>query len=314
MADEYRIKVYGDRGYNRVARVVSPEYIVIHYTADGVPDSDTAYRSMLYFGRANRNASAHYFIDNYDIWQFEDPAIWACWHVGDGHGAYGITNQNSIGIEIVQDGNDPFSNEEIRKAHWLVHGLMQRFGIDADHVVRHYDASRKLCPWYYTPGGAGGDAAWWALHAILTSPWEGEVDIPDEDNAIYRLYNYITGAHHFTGDVNEARSLQSLGWKYEGIAWYTGDSGKAVYRVYNPYTGDHLFTASISEVKTLSSVGWHGEGLAWLSDGSIPVYRLFNPYASMGAHHYTADAAERSEMVRDGWIVEGESFRVQKLG
>ena len=314
MAEDYIIKEYGDKGYNRVARVTKPEYIVIHYTADGKPDSHTAYNSMLYFGRANRNASAHYFIDNYDIWQFEDPAVWCCWHVGDGHGAYGITNQNSIGIEIVQDANEPFSDEEIRKAHWLVAGLMKRFGIGADHVVRHYDASRKLCPWYYTEGGAGGDAAWWALHGILTSTWEPEVPIIDKDNAVHRLYNPYTGAHTFTMDVKEARNLQSLSWRYEGIAWFVGDSGIPVYRLYNPYTGDHLFTMDMKERDQLTTFGWVAEGMAWLSSGDIPVYRLFNPYALVGAHHYTADGGERAELVRQGWIVEGVAFRVKRLG
>lgn len=166
----YDIKVWngGNPAYNRQARTDAPRYIAVHYTADGKPDSHTAYNSMLYFSRANRDASAHFFIDNYDIYEFADPARWSCWHVGDGHGAYGITNQNSIGIEVVQDGNAPFSDEEVRKLAWLVQRLMAQFGIPASRVVRHYDASRKACPWYYTPEGAGGDAAWRALHAAIT--------------------------------------------------------------------------------------------------------------------------------------------------
>ena len=166
----YEIKVWngGNPSYNRQARTDTVRYIVVHYTADGKPDSHTAYNSMLYFSRANRDASAHFFIDDHDIYEFADPTRWSCWHVGDGKGAYGITNQNSVGIEVVQDENAPFSSEEVRKLTWLVQRLMAQFGVPASRVLRHYDASRKMCPWYYVPGGAGGDAAWKALHATIT--------------------------------------------------------------------------------------------------------------------------------------------------
>lgn len=177
----YEIKVWngGNPSYNRQARTDTPSYIAVHYTADGKPDSHTAYNSMLYFSRANRNASAHFFIDNYDIYEFADAARWSCWHVGDGKGVYGITNQNSIGIEVVQDENAPFSQEEINKLTWLVQKLMREFNIPASRVVRHYDASRKACPWYYTPEGAGGNAAWRELWAQITG---GSVD-PSPDPA-----------------------------------------------------------------------------------------------------------------------------------
>lgn len=306
----YLINCYPDKGYNRVPRVDTPRYIVVHYTADGQPNSHTAYNSMLYFGRANRNASAHYFLDNFEIWQFEDPAVFACWHVGDGHGAYGITNQNSIGIEVVQDSNAPFSDEEIDKLHWLVNVLMERFGIDADHVVRHYDASRKLCPWYYTPGGAGGDDAWHELHALITSPYYEPVPIDDVPDGVHRLYNPNSGAHHFTLDVIEARWLQSKGWHYEGIGWLAGsDGGAPVYRLYNPYSGDHMFTPNAAERDMLRKVGWSYEGVAWHdAPGGSKVWRLFNPYAPVGAHMLTLWESEARDLIEHGWIEEPSGF------
>lgn len=308
---EYLINVYPDKGYNRVARIETPRYIAVHYTADGTPDSHTAYNSMLYFGRANRNASAHYFIDNYEIWQFEDPGAWCCWHVGDGHGMYGITNQNSIGIEVVQDSNAPFSDLEIDKLHWLVRSLMERFNIDADHVVRHYDASRKLCPWYYTPGGAGGDTAWRELHDLITRPYHEEQPIDDVQGGVHRLYNDSTGAHHFTQDVDEAKWLQHIGWHYEGLAWMAGpDNAKPVYRLYNPYTGDHMFTPEAKERENLRRVGWTYEGLAWhdASDGK-KIWRLFNPYAETGAHMLTLWESEAKDLIAHGWIEEKSNMR-----
>lgn len=306
----YTINVYPDKGYNRVPRIAYPEWIAVHYTADGVPDSHTAWNSMLYFGRANRNASAHYFIDNYDIWQFEDPQFWTCWHVGDGHGAYGILNANSIGIEVVQNVDEPFSAEEIDKLHWLVRLLMARFGIDADHVVRHWDASRKLCPWYYTNGGEGGDAAWWQLHALITSPYEEPEPIEPVDGGVHRLYNPNSGAHHFTADVDEARMLQGVGWHYEGIGWLAGsDGGAPVYRLYNPYSGDHMFTPNAAERDMLRKVGWSYEGVAWHDAPSgSKVWRLFNPYAPVGAHMLTLWESEARDLIEHGWIEEPSGF------
>lgn len=63
----------------------------------------------------------------------------------DGNGAYGISNSNSIGIEICinSDGNyeTAFSN-----AIELTKSLMKKYNIPVTRVVRHYDASRKSCP------------------------------------------------------------------------------------------------------------------------------------------------------------------------
>ena len=50
---------------------------------------------------------------------------------------------------------------------------MDRFGVPASRVVRHYDASRKACPYYYTPSGSGGNSAWEALRARLTGGSSG---------------------------------------------------------------------------------------------------------------------------------------------
>lgn len=78
------------------------------------------------------------------------------WHCGDGHGKYGITNGNSVGVEmcINRDGNygRAFSNTQE-----IVKMLMDELKIDPDHVVRHYDASRKNCP---ASMSANGWAKW----------------------------------------------------------------------------------------------------------------------------------------------------------
>jgi len=152
-------------------RTGSVKFIVVHYTAGGSRESG-AKGNLDYFkgGSAGRNASAHYILDESVIYEYADPAANCCYHCGDGNGQYGITNQNSVGIEVAAPPeNAPYSAKEIDRLTYLVQYLMKQFNVSADHVVRHYDASRKPCPWYYTPSGAGGDAAWKKLHKQITN-------------------------------------------------------------------------------------------------------------------------------------------------
>lgn len=202
---------YGPR-YNVVPRSDAIRYIVVHYTANGKPSTpNAAMNNCVYFNNGNRDASAHYFIDNSGVWRFADPDVWSCWHVGDGHGEFGITNQNSVGIEVVQDDDAPFSAVETGYLATLVAELMRRFGVPAERVVRHYDASRKACPYYYTPYGAGGDAAWKALRTKIT---EGiEDDMTDEDRAMLKaVYNAICLPHDASGRGVESPVVDRVAW------------------------------------------------------------------------------------------------------
>lgn len=153
---------------NLVRRTQAVRNIVVHYTGAGSSKAGSANANCVYFGRAYRGASAHYFIDDSGIWEYADPGSWVAWHVGDGHGKYGITNANSVGIEVCSSGAD-FTKAEQGYLRDLVRSLMQRFGVDAAHVVRHYDASRKACPRPYTPnGGDPTGKKWAALHSYIT--------------------------------------------------------------------------------------------------------------------------------------------------
>ena len=154
----YSINIYHGN-YNITRRSSTIKYIVVHYTAG----TGSAKNNCIYFSKANRNASAHYFIDDSSIYEYADPAKYATWHCGDGAGKYGITNQNSIGIEVVNTGG-AFSQEEIKKLAWLVQKLMKQYNIPAANVVRHYDASRKQCPLYYVKNSS----EWTKLHKTIT--------------------------------------------------------------------------------------------------------------------------------------------------
>lgn len=90
------------------------------------------------------------------------------------------------------------------------------------------------------------------------------------DFPVYRLLNPNNGDHHYTTDKNEYTTLQTLGWKDEGIAFYSADTENEDY---------------------------------------ILLHRLYNPNAKdAGSHHYTVDSNERDELISQGWTYEGTAW------
>lgn len=63
----------------------------------------------------------------------------------DGKNKYGVTNSNSIGIEICVNSDGDYAMA-VQKSIELTAHLMKLHNIGLDHVIRHYDASRKNCP------------------------------------------------------------------------------------------------------------------------------------------------------------------------
>lgn len=131
-------------GYNKVTRNSVIKYIVIHDTANKSKGAN-ADAHFKYFNGGNRNSSADFFVDDTKILQVNDYTKYYTWQVGDGKGKYGITNQNSVGIEMCvnEDGN---YNKAFCNMVDLTKYLMKELGIPSERVVRHYDASRKNCP------------------------------------------------------------------------------------------------------------------------------------------------------------------------
>lgn len=130
--------------YNISKRTQAIKYIVIHDSGNKSKGAN-ADAHFNYFNGGNRQSSADFFVDDIKVLQINDYTKYYTWQVGDGKGKYGITNANSIGIEICvnSDGNYDVAFE---KAIELTKHLMKELNIPAERVVRHYDASRKSCP------------------------------------------------------------------------------------------------------------------------------------------------------------------------
>ena len=130
--------------YNRSRRTSAIKYIVVHDT--GNPDKGAdAERHYQYFNGGDRDSSADVFVDDRQAIKVNDWNKYYTWHCGDGHGKYGITNANSVGVEMCINPDGDYDRAFARMVE-VVKELMQTLGIDANHVVRHYDASRKDCP------------------------------------------------------------------------------------------------------------------------------------------------------------------------
>ena len=141
------------------------KYIAIHYTAGRSSRSGMALQTRSVF--LQRPASADFVVDDATIVQVNpDPRNYYCWAVGDkknpwtgGARLYGkATNRNTISIEICSTlaagtsssvPNHPgwsFTQQALDNARRLVRHLMQTYGIPRENVIRHYEATGKLCP------------------------------------------------------------------------------------------------------------------------------------------------------------------------
>ena len=163
----------------RAGRTQPVRYIVMHYTAN---NGDTARNNCDYYHRVGGlQASAHYFCDEYGAMQsvLECDTAWHCgarayWHPE-------CRNANSIGIEMCSrkraDGSYYILPETVVNAAALAREIMQRYGIDTDHVLRHYDVTGKRCPmpWVDDP------AQWTAFLAMLTPEHPNE---EEEENMV----------------------------------------------------------------------------------------------------------------------------------
>ncbi len=120
-----------------------PAYIVIHETDNWSKGADAkAHATAMKNG--NLAGTVHYYVDSKSIYQTLDHTDGA-WAVGDGQGKYGITNRNSINIEICVNPETDYY-VAVGKAEQLAAQLLKQYGWGTDHLKRHYDASRKNCP------------------------------------------------------------------------------------------------------------------------------------------------------------------------
>ncbi|MCD8377083.1 MAG: N-acetylmuramoyl-L-alanine amidase [Oscillospiraceae bacterium] len=163
------------------------EYLVVHYTAGTTSRAGAAANVAAYFASTDNQASADFIVDDETAVQYNpDLDNRYCWHCGGsrlntkGGGLYGACkNANSIGVELcstnssgkaaaANDGSWSFTQAVLERGSALLRELMERYGIDAEHVIRHYDVTGKLCPGIVGWNADSGDESLWTVfHAGL---------------------------------------------------------------------------------------------------------------------------------------------------
>ena len=124
--------------------VDKPDMVVIHYTA--MQSAEAACNTLC---DPKTQVSAHYLIDEagYVIALVDEKD--RAWHAGVGRwGQVTDVNSHSIGIELANAGNCPFSNAQIAALEDLLGAILDRWHIPPERVIGHSDMApgRKIDP------------------------------------------------------------------------------------------------------------------------------------------------------------------------
>lgn len=197
--------------------------IVIHYTANYNKTADDRMH-FKYWNTGDRNSSCDIVIDDDSVSIINDWYKFYTWQIGDGRGRYGYYNNNVIGIEICV-------NKDIDKAVentiWYLRGhLLKEFDhIDKDHLIRHYDASRKLCPvWMVDLTIKEVDPDWIRFKNEVFSPVEiryNWTNIIEKETTNFAIWIGIINALIDIGN-GKASGFETL-FKYKNSLKYFGE-------------------------------------------------------------------------------------------
>lgn len=171
-------------------------YIVTHFTAGTTSKSGSAKNTANYFATTTNQASADFIVDDANIVQYNpDLKNRYCWHCGgkrqsnQGGSLYGVCkNANSIGIEIcstsktgkvvaANNANWYYTDAAVNKAVELTRYLMGVYGIDASHVIRHFDVTGKYCPGIIGWNEPSGDTSQWKAFRARIAGADGQITI-----------------------------------------------------------------------------------------------------------------------------------------
>ena len=253
-------------------------YIVWHYTAGVTSKKGAALDTASWFANSAAQASADFIVDDYYIVQFnKDIKNRYCWAVGGGNYGnkggrlYGkATNKNCISIEICSNNssgritypNDPrysVTEAALNNALQLTWYLMDLYGIDANHVIRHYDVNGKPCigviGWN---AESNSETEWVKWHNKIATKKGTVIDTsPVASTDRYFVASAYTGGkyinqHNTFNILENAKNDCDAAMKVSNKTFYVYDTqsnNKVVYTAKYDPTQKHTQT---SELKNLS--------------------------------------------------------------
>lgn len=163
--------------YSRMGSSI--KYIVVHDT-ENTDFGANAKSHKNYNSTNSRGASAHIFVDDHSIYQYVGDSK-SAGSVGDGNGKYGITNRNSISIEMCINSDGDYERT-FNNTVELVKNMMIAHKISAENVIRHYDASRKSCPGQMKTNNW---ALWWEFKERIKEPRVLKMDLSKSSKSQY---------------------------------------------------------------------------------------------------------------------------------
>lgn len=126
-----------------------PNYVILHHTSD-----DTVDQALRTLSNPLRPVSAHYLIGRDGrIIQLVDERARA-WHAGESKwGADTDVNSAALGIELDNNGHEPFAEVQIAALLRLLADIQERYHIPAANFIGHADVAprRKTDPSRYFP-------------------------------------------------------------------------------------------------------------------------------------------------------------------
>ena len=174
-----------------------PTLIVLHYTA-----MTSAQAALDRLCDPKAEVSAHYLIGGDGmLWQMVEEDQRA-WHAGAGAWAgQGDVNSRSIGIELDNRGDHPFSEPQMAALERLLPGIMQRHRIAPRGVIGH----SCMAPGRKADPGPRFDWTRLARQGLATRPGMGETAKPTPDS-----FRQMARARGFTAPCDDATLLAAV--------------------------------------------------------------------------------------------------------
>ena len=157
-----------------------PNFVIIHHTAQNSCD-----QTLKTFTNQKTQVSAHYVICRDGTIHHMLNDYLRAWHGGIARwGSMTDINSSSIGIELDNNGMEPFSEPQINSLLRLLQGLKNAYGILPSNFIGHADIAptRKVDPSFYFPWKALADKGFGYWYNDTTN-----VQVPDIFNSLQAL-------------------------------------------------------------------------------------------------------------------------------